>query len=100
MYPIVTGGYSPIRGLIQEKNTIWIRCDFCFYNYWALVCQSQVFLKKNYNVDGMWLLVSMATVMHIPDRALVKVEATLFVKCGLFFLYNQPHNPVMKLYFI
>ena len=100
MYPIVTGGYSPIRGLIQEKNTIWIRCDFCFYNYWALVCQSQVFLKKNYNVDGMWLLVSMATVMHIPVRALVKVEATLFVKCGLFFLYNQPHNPVMKLYFI
>ena len=99
MYSIVKG-YSPIRGLIQEKTTIWIKCGFCFYNYWALVYQSQVFLKKNYNVDGLWLLVSMGTVMHISVRALVKVEATLFVKCGLFFLYNQPYNPVMKPHFI
>ena len=98
MCSIVTGGYSPIRGLIQEKTTIWIKCGFCFYNYGALVCQSQVFLKKNYNVGGMWLLVSMATVMNIPVRALVKVEATLFVKCG-FFLYNQPQS-TLKPHFI
>ena len=40
---IVTGGYNPIRGLIQEKVTIWIRFCFCFYGYWALVCQPVVF---------------------------------------------------------
>ena len=42
----------------------------------------------------MWLLASMATVMYISVRVLIKVEATLFVKYGLFFLYNQPHNLV------
>ena len=33
---MVTGGYSPIRGLIQEKATMWIRCDFCLNGYWEL----------------------------------------------------------------
>ena len=42
----------------------------------------------------MWLLASMATVMYISVRALIKGEATLLVKYGLFFLYNQPHTPV------
>ena len=43
---MVTGGYSTIRGLIQEKATMWIRCGFCFYGYCELVCQSEVYLKE------------------------------------------------------
>ena len=43
---MVTGGYSPIRGLIQEKATMWIRCGFCFYGYWALGILSEDFLKE------------------------------------------------------
>ena len=29
----VTGGYSPIRGLSQEKAAVWLKCSFCFYFY-------------------------------------------------------------------
>ena len=38
--------YSPIRGLIQEKATMWIWCDFCFYGNSELVIQSEDFLKE------------------------------------------------------
>ena len=31
---MITGKYSPIRGLIQEKVTMGIECGFCFYGYW------------------------------------------------------------------
>ena len=41
-----TGEYSPIRGLIREKATLWIRCGFCFYSYWALAIQSEDFLRE------------------------------------------------------
>ena len=70
---MVTEGYSPIRGLSQEKATVWLkcgfcfyisyriiagrglsqekatmwtRCGFCFYGYWALVILSEDFLKE------------------------------------------------------
>ena len=33
---MVTGEYSPIRDLIQEKVTIRIGCGFCFYGYWRI----------------------------------------------------------------
>ena len=29
----VTGGYSPIRGLSQEKAAVWLKRGFCFYIY-------------------------------------------------------------------
>ena len=43
---IFTGEYSPLRGFIQEKPTMWIRCGFYFYSYWALVILSEDFLRE------------------------------------------------------
>ena len=43
---IFTGEYIPLRGFIQEKATMWIRCGFCFYSYWTLVIQSEDFLRE------------------------------------------------------
>ena len=43
---MVTGGYSSIRGLSLEKGTMWLKCGFCFYSYWALVIQLEDFSRE------------------------------------------------------
>ena len=56
---IFTGECSPIRGLIREKATLWIRCGFCFYSYWALAIQSEDFLREKTTTwieCGSWFL--------------------------------------------
>ena len=45
-FSIFAGEYSPIRGVIREKATLWIRCGFCLYSYWALAIKSEDFLRE------------------------------------------------------
>ena len=91
---VFTGEYIPIRSLIQEKATMWIRCGFCFYSYWALVIQSEDFLREKPQC-GLNVAFGFYGYCNVyTNQSPCYVEATSFLKCCLIFLYNQPHNPV------